>query len=63
MLKEAADVRFVLLHYHFFKNAGSTIEEILANSFFENYARFDTEDFDGAVSQQELVSFLTATLA
>ncbi|MBZ5635676.1 MAG: hypothetical protein LAO55_21320 [Acidobacteriia bacterium] len=58
MLKEAAAVRFVLLHYHFFKNAGSTIEEILANSFFENYARLDTEDFDGAVSQQELVAFL-----
>ena len=58
MLKPAADVRFVLLHYHFFKNAGTTVEEILANSFFENYARLDTEDFDGAVSQEKLVSFL-----
>jgi hypothetical protein len=58
MLKEAADVRFVLLHYHFFKNAGTTIEEILAHSFFENYARLDTEDFDGAVSQEQLVTFL-----
>jgi hypothetical protein len=58
MLKEAANVRFVLLHYHFFKNAGSTIEEILAHSFFENYARLDTEDFDGAVSQHELIAFL-----
>lgn len=58
MLKEAADVRFVLLHYHFFKNAGSTIEEILAHSFFENYARLDTEHFDGAVSQEDLISFL-----
>jgi hypothetical protein len=58
MLKEAASVRFVLLHYHFFKNAGSTIEEILAHSFFENYARFDTQDFDGAVSQEQLVSHL-----
>ena len=51
-------VRFVLLHYHFFKNAGTTVEEILANSFFENYARFDTEDFDGAVSQPDLISYL-----
>jgi len=59
MLKEAAaDVRCVLLHYHFFKNAGTTIEEILANSFFENYARLDTDDFDGVVSPEELVSFL-----
>jgi len=58
MLTKAADVRFVLLHYHFFKNAGSTIEEILAHTFFENYARLDTEDFDGAVSQDQLVTFL-----
>lgn len=57
-LKEAADVRFVLLHYHFFKNAGSTIEEILEHSFFENYARLDTEDFDGTVSYADLISFL-----
>ncbi len=58
MLTEAAAVRFVLLHYHFFKNAGSTIEEILEHSFFENYARLDTADFDGAVSQGELIAFL-----
>jgi hypothetical protein len=51
-------VRFVLLHYHFFKNAGSTIEDILAESFFENYGRLDTTDFDGAVSQEELISYL-----
>jgi len=56
--KGATDVRFVLLHFHFFKNAGTTIEEILAHSFFENYARLDTEDFDGAVSQDALISFL-----
>jgi hypothetical protein len=58
MLKEAAGVRFVLLHYHFFKNAGTTIEDILAHSFFENYSRLDTEDFDGAVTQEELISYL-----
>jgi hypothetical protein len=58
MLNDPLDVRFVLLHYHFFKNAGSTIEEILAHTFFENYARLDTEDFDGAVSQEQLVAFL-----
>jgi hypothetical protein len=58
MLKEAASLRFVLLHYHFFKNAGSTIEEILEHSFFENYARLDTQDFDGSVSQHELIAFL-----
>jgi hypothetical protein len=56
-MKEAAAVRFVLLHYHFFKNAGTTIEEILAHSFFENYARLDTGNFDGAISHGDLVSY------
>lgn len=56
--KDAANVRFVLLHYHFFKNAGTTVEDILAHSFFENYARFDSEDFDGSVGHAELISFL-----
>jgi hypothetical protein len=58
MLKEASSVRFVLLHYHFFKNAGTTIEEILAHSFYENYVRLDTEDFDGEVSHEALTSYL-----
>ena len=56
--KDAAKVRFVLLHYHFFKNAGTTIEDILAHTFFENYDRFDSQDFDGCVGQAELISFL-----
>ena len=56
--KDAAKVRFILLHYHFFKNAGTTIEDILAHSFFENYARFDSDDFDGCVGPAELISFL-----
>jgi hypothetical protein len=56
--KDATTVRFVLLHYHFFKNAGTTVEEILAHSFFENYGRFDTQDFDGAVGPAELISYL-----
>lgn len=58
MLKEPEPVRFVLLHYHFFKNAGTTIEEILEHSFFENYARLDSDDFDGSVSTAQLLSYL-----
>src|SRR5207253_10902485 len=56
--KDAAKVRFVLLHYHFFKNAGTTIEDILAHTFFENYDHLDSEDFDGCVGHAELISFL-----
>ncbi len=41
------------------RTPASTIEEILAHSFFENYARLDTEHFDGVVSQEDLISFLS----
>jgi hypothetical protein len=52
--------RFILLHYHVFKNAGSTIEEILHRSFFEKFARLDFDPFDHAVTNQDLLSFLNA---
>lgn len=52
-----SDVRCVLLHYHFFKNAGTTIEEILAHSF-GHFARLDNPDPDKPVSNPELLNFL-----
>ena len=51
-------LRRVLLHYHIFKNAGTTIEDILANSFFDRYARFDKPGYDALVSPAEIVRFL-----
>ena len=50
-------MRFVLLHYHFFKNAGTTIEEILAQSF-GHFARLDNPDPDQPISNGELLDFL-----
>jgi hypothetical protein len=50
--------RFIFLHYHVFKNAGSTIEEILHRSFFEKFARLDFDPFDHAVTNADLLSFL-----
>jgi hypothetical protein len=44
--------RFILLHYHVFKNAGSTIEEILARNLFEQFARLDV------TTSAEALSFL-----
>jgi hypothetical protein len=52
------EVRYVILHYHILKNAGSTIEEILVNSFWENFHRFDTSDRDASIQNAELVSFV-----
>jgi hypothetical protein len=50
-------MRFVLLHYHFFKNAGTTIEEILAHSF-GHFARLDNPDPERTISNSELLEFL-----
>ncbi|HLI83848.1 MAG TPA: hypothetical protein VKV17_08005 [Bryobacteraceae bacterium] len=51
-------MRCVLLHYHIFKNAGSTIEEIFERSFGRAFSRVETSDSEGIVSNQELVEFL-----
>jgi hypothetical protein len=51
-------MRFVLLHYHVLKNAGSTVEEILYHNFRERLARIDTPDRDGHVSNADIVSYL-----
>ncbi|HEY7338034.1 MAG TPA: hypothetical protein VH639_24310 [Bryobacteraceae bacterium] len=50
-------MRCVLLHYHFFKNAGTTIEEILAQSF-GHFARLDNPDPDRPISNTALLEFL-----
>jgi hypothetical protein len=51
-------MRFVILHYHILKNAGSTIENILDRNFGERFARIDTPDRNGQVSNSTLLSFL-----
>jgi hypothetical protein len=51
-------MRCVILHYHIFKNAGSTVEDILANTFFERFARYDSPDFDHVVTQEEIVEYV-----
>jgi hypothetical protein len=51
-------MRFVILHYHILKNAGTTIEDILDRSFGERFAKFDTLDREGYISNAALLSFL-----
>jgi hypothetical protein len=51
-------MRFVLLHYHFLKNAGTTIENILDRNFGERFERIDTADRSGHFTNGSLVSFL-----
>jgi hypothetical protein len=50
--------RHVLVHYHFFKNAGSTIEFILRENFAERFAHFDGPDHNAVLGGQDLIDFL-----
>src|SRR5579864_4241939 len=51
-------MRFVILHYHFLKNAGMTVEDILHRSFGAGFLSFDTPDRDGHVSTEALLELL-----
>ncbi len=51
-------MRFIILHYHILKNAGTTIENILDRNFGERLARLDTEHRDGRIEQRDIVEYL-----
>lgn len=51
-------LRFVLLHYHILKNAGSTIEDILDRSFGANYRTIDTPERDACLPETALLNLL-----
>ena len=51
---------FVILHYHLFKNAGSTFEDILDHSFGERFGKLETTADAGLISPGEVVEFLDA---
>jgi Sulfotransferase family len=51
-------LRFVILHYHILKNAGTTLENILDRNFGERVARLDTEHRDGRIEQNDIVDYL-----
>ncbi len=42
-------MRFVILHYHILKNAGSTLEEALDHSFGERFQRLDSVNRDHTI--------------
>jgi hypothetical protein len=51
-------MRLVLLHYHILKNGGSSIMEILARSFWENFSAYDLPGRDAEITPRDLLSFL-----
>ena len=51
-------MRFVILHYHFLKNAGMSIESILHRSFGSFFSSIDTEERDGHITEEALLDHL-----
>jgi len=51
-------MRFVILHYHFLKNAGMSIESILHRSFGSFFCSIDTEERDGHITGEALLDHL-----
>ena len=51
-------MRFVILHYHIFKNAGTTIENLLQQNFPHTFARFEGAGRNAQLSGAELLSFI-----
>jgi Sulfotransferase family len=57
--REKGDARRqVILHYHIFKNAGTTVESILKDNFRARFARFDSDDYNSTISNDRLLEFL-----
>lgn len=51
-------MKHVIVHYHIFKNAGSTIDHILQNNFGDAWLPFEGEKAHSRISPQELKSFI-----
>ena len=53
-----ADERHVVIHYHIFKNAGSTLASALERNFGRTFASWDGNQFNAQISGDELLVFL-----
>ena len=51
-------MRFVILHYHIFKNAGTAIENLLRSNFGPHFAQFEGDGLDCQLSGPDLVAWL-----
>ncbi len=52
--------RWVLLHYHIFKNAGSTIESVLQRSFGSRFATLHGPEVDSTLNGPDVAAFLAS---
>lgn len=51
-------MRHVIIHYHIFKNAGSTVAAALARNFGSGFASFDTPFHNKRIQPDELIAFV-----
>ena len=51
--------RSILLHYHIFKNAGSTIVSILRKNFSDSFQTIDEPSEHGCISSEAIIKHLT----
>ena len=56
---QPSGLRFVLLHYHILKNAGTTVENILDRSFGHRYCAIDEEERDAHFPNASLLSLVS----
>jgi hypothetical protein len=54
------NLRHIIIHYHIFKNAGSTFISALKRNFGENFATFDSPRYNQRLQPEALVDFLKA---
>ncbi len=51
-------MRHIIIHYHIFKNAGSSIDKALKNSFREKWSNWDSEAKSGKITPNELRDYI-----
>jgi hypothetical protein len=54
----ARKIRFVVVHYHIFKNAGTTVERVLEREFSGNFARLHGPSPEATLDAEDLSAFL-----
>jgi len=58
LILPAPELRFVIVHYHVMKNAGTTIVSILEREFGENFYDIHRESASDVIGPEELAAFL-----
>ncbi|BFM06778.1 hypothetical protein [Halioxenophilus aromaticivorans] len=53
-------MRTVIIHYHLFKNAGTSVDRILADSFGDKWLNFDKPDENAKILPGEISEFIGA---